>query len=43
MEMKESDLAGMPQAMIDKFKQGKEGYRVVPLQKQEIGNLMKLL
>lgn len=45
MEMKETDLVGLPKAMISELKKvpGKEGFRLVPLSKQELPKLMKLL
>ena len=45
IEMKETDLVGLPEAMISKLKQvpGKEGSRLVPLSIQEVPKLMKLL
>ena len=43
--MKESDMVGLPESMISKYKKvpGKEGYRHVPLKKQEVAKLLKLL
>ena len=43
--MKETDMVGLPKAMISKYKQvpGKEGYRHVPLKKPEVAKLLKLL
>ena len=45
VEMKEDELVGLPKSMIDRFAkvEGKQGYRLVPLKKQEIPKLLKLL
>jgi Zn-dependent oligopeptidase len=45
IEMKETDLVGLSKEMISKLERvpGKEDYRIVPLSKQEVPVLMKLL
>ena len=45
IEMKETDLLGLSKEMISKLKKvpGKEDHRIVPLSKQEVPILMKLL